>query len=75
VTIEGKVDEPFGQLLGEWKANASPSKRQRPTFLCDRLGLPEGHRQVNVWVMGCWHRRRMKPSRHRRYAAIASRLT
>jgi hypothetical protein len=42
VTIEGKVDEPFGQLLGAWKANASPSKRQRLTFLCDRLGLPEG---------------------------------
>ncbi len=41
VTIEGKVDEPFGQLLGEWKANASPGKRQRLAFLCDRLGLPE----------------------------------
>jgi putative transposase len=68
VTIEGKVEEPFGQLLGEWKANASPGKRQRLTFLCDRLRLPEGHRQVSFCVMGCWHRRRMKPSRHPRYA-------
>jgi hypothetical protein len=41
LTIEGKVDEPFGQLLGEWKANASAGKRQRLAFLCDRLGLPE----------------------------------
>jgi hypothetical protein len=41
VTIEGKVDEPFGQLLSEWKANASPGKRQRLAFLCDRLGLCE----------------------------------
>lgn len=41
VTIEGKVDEPFGQLLGDWKANASPGKRQRLAFLCERLGLPE----------------------------------
>jgi hypothetical protein len=40
-TIEGKVNEPFGQLLGDWKANASAGKRQRLAFLCDRLGLDE----------------------------------
>ncbi|MFD0466017.1 DUF6946 family protein [Microvirga aerilata] len=39
--MEGKVDKPFGRLLGNWKANASAGKRQRLAFLCDRLGLDE----------------------------------
>lgn len=42
VTIEGKVDEPFGQLLGEWLVNASPGKQIRLTYLCKTLGLNEG---------------------------------
>jgi hypothetical protein len=41
VTIEGKVDEPFGPRLGDWLANASVGKRQRLAFLCNQLGLDE----------------------------------
>jgi len=41
VTIEGKVDEPFAQLLGQWLVDASPGKLTRLAFLCDVLGLEE----------------------------------
>lgn len=40
-TIEGKVDEPFGQLVGEWQAQASPGKAERLSYLCSILGLSE----------------------------------
>jgi hypothetical protein len=39
--IEGKVDEPFGPMIGEWLVDASPGKRQRLTYLCALLGLNE----------------------------------
>jgi len=41
VAIEGKVNEPFDQILGKWLLNASDGKRQRLSFLCDLLGLRE----------------------------------
>jgi hypothetical protein len=37
--VEGKVDEPFGPTVGEWLAKPSPGKRQRLTFICERLGV------------------------------------
>src|ERR1035437_9140997 len=40
-TVEGKVDEPFAQLLSEWLVDASPGKLTRLSFLCDVLGLEE----------------------------------
>jgi hypothetical protein len=40
-TIEGKVDEPFGNRVCEWLQDASPRKRQRLTFICERLGLAQ----------------------------------
>jgi hypothetical protein len=40
-TIEGKVDEPFGPLVGEWMKDASPGKKQRIAYICDLLGLSE----------------------------------
>jgi hypothetical protein len=40
-TIEGKVDEPFAQLISEWLVNASPGKLTRLSFLCNVLGLEE----------------------------------
>jgi hypothetical protein len=40
-TIEGKVDEPFSQMLGDWLVNASPGKLTRLAFICNVLGLEE----------------------------------
>jgi hypothetical protein len=39
MTIEGKVNEPFGPMLAEWLVNASPGKRERLAFLQALLGL------------------------------------
>lgn len=39
ITVEGKVDEPFDKTLAEWKADASPGKEKRLTFLAETLGL------------------------------------
>jgi hypothetical protein len=41
VTIEGKVDEPFDQILDKWLIDASDGKRQRLSFLCHLLGLKQ----------------------------------
>lgn len=41
VAVEGKVDEPFGPIVGEWFSNASDGKRERMAFLCETLGLAE----------------------------------
>ena len=41
ITIEGKVDEPFDKVIGEWKAQASPGKAIRLAFLAEVLGLCE----------------------------------
>ncbi len=39
LTIEGKVDEVFGELVSEWSVNASDGKRERLQFLRETLGL------------------------------------
>jgi len=38
VGIEGKVDETFGPLVGEWNTG-TPSRERRLSWLCDRLGV------------------------------------
>ena len=38
-TIEGKVDEPFDRLLGDWLKNASPGKLLRLAAIAEALGL------------------------------------
>ena len=46
IAIEGKVDEPFGQILEKWKADESPGKQERLEYLVSCLGLdsePPGH--------------------------------
>lgn len=40
-TIEGQVDEPFGPLVSEWQAQASPGKAERLSYLCSILGLSQ----------------------------------
>ncbi len=39
MTVEAKVDEPFGPTLGEWMEGASPGKRARIAAIGDLLGL------------------------------------
>lgn len=38
IAVEGKVDEPFGQLVSEWN-DGSPGKLRRLSGLCSTLGL------------------------------------
>jgi hypothetical protein len=43
--VEGKVNESFGPVLDEWRADSSPGKQQRFDFLLHTLGissLPNG---------------------------------
>lgn len=48
MAVEGKVDEPFGVTLGEWKSNASRGREERLSYLLEVLGLdssiPDGIR-------------------------------
>lgn len=39
IIVEGKVDEPFGPTLGEWRSKASSGKVERLRFVLDTLGL------------------------------------
>lgn len=41
VMVEGKVNEPFGERLGDWLHNASEGKRERLEYLCKTLGLAQ----------------------------------
>jgi len=41
ITVEGKVSEPFGPTVAEWKSDKGRGKRQRLKFLCDELHLDE----------------------------------
>lgn len=40
-TVEGKVDEPFGQLLSDWYASPSPGKVERLAHICGLLGIAD----------------------------------
>lgn len=39
IMVEGKVNEPFGPTLGEWRTDASRGKKSRLQFLLRALGL------------------------------------
>jgi len=39
ITVEGKVNEPFGPTVDEWLQKSSPGKRKRLSYLCEKLGL------------------------------------
>lgn len=39
ITVEGKVSEPFGKVVSEWKDPLTPGKQVRLQYLCDCLGL------------------------------------
>lgn len=50
-TIEGKVDEPFGETVGEWSRNASAGRVERLSYLCRMLGLPECPTEVRYQLL------------------------
>jgi hypothetical protein len=39
IMVEGKVEEPFGELVKDWLLQASEGKKERLTFLKDKLRL------------------------------------
>jgi len=39
ITIEGKVQEPFGPTIGTWKQEMSDGKRERLNFIVDTLKI------------------------------------
>ncbi len=41
IAVEGKVDEPFGELIADWKLTDKGGKKARLKFLCDELRLDE----------------------------------
>jgi hypothetical protein len=41
IAVEGKVTEPFGELVRDWRLKESEGKTERLAFLCERLGLTE----------------------------------
>ena len=42
IAVEGKVDEPFGDMVVDWLGSEpSPGKRKRLAYLCDLLGIAE----------------------------------
>ena len=43
LTVEGKVEEPFGPTVSEWLEGASPGKIQRLQAITELLGLTRGH--------------------------------
>lgn len=40
ITVEGKVEEPFGQSVAEWHRKPSAGKVKRLEFLCSELNVP-----------------------------------
>jgi hypothetical protein len=48
-TIEGKVDEPFDELLSEWLVKASHRKRTRLAYFCEVLGLEERALPLDIY--------------------------
>lgn len=39
IMVEGKVSEPFGDTIAEWKTQVGRGKETRLTYLCNLLGL------------------------------------
>lgn len=39
IAVEGKVSEPFGPTVQEWRAESSPGKAERLSYLLSLLGL------------------------------------
>jgi hypothetical protein len=52
ITVEGKVDEPFGELLSDWSKDAGPGRRERLEFLWRTIGLSaEPHGEIRYQLL------------------------
>ena len=43
IMVEGKVSEPFGETIAEWKAQYGKGKKERLDYLCKLLQLDKTH--------------------------------
>ena len=55
ITVEGKVSEPFGKTIIEWRKDNSEGKHIRLKFLLDKLGLEE-NKQIDTIRYQLLHR-------------------
>ncbi len=55
ITVEGKVSEPFGDTIAEWRKDDSEGKRKRLKFLLKKLEL-EDNREINTIRYQLLHR-------------------
>ena len=55
ITVEGKVSEPFGDTVAEWRKNDSEGKRRRLKFLLKELEL-EDNKEINAIRYQLLHR-------------------
>lgn len=55
ITVEGKVSEPFGKTITEWREDNSEGKHIRLKFLLDKLGLEE-NKQIDTIRYQLLHR-------------------
>jgi hypothetical protein len=39
IGVEGKAEEPFGEIVQEWLGEGSPTRTKRLSILCEMLGL------------------------------------
>ena len=52
ITVEGKLDETFGELLEDWLKNAGPGRLERLDFLWRKLGLSaEPHGKIRYQLL------------------------
>ena len=55
ITVEGKVSEPFGDTIAEWRKDDSAGKRKRLKFLLEELEL-EDNEEINTIRYQLLHR-------------------
>jgi len=55
ITVEGKVSEPFGEKIAEWRKDSSEGKHIRLEFLLKKLGLEENE-QIDIIRYQLLHR-------------------
>lgn len=55
IMVEGKVSEPFGETVAEWREDSSEGKHVRLKFLLDKLGLKE-NKQIDTIRYQLLHR-------------------
>jgi len=55
ITVEGKVSEPFGDTIAEWRKDSSEGKRKRLKFLLKELEL-EDNEEINAIRYQLLHR-------------------